>query len=53
MHPPLYRPHPLCEEVVQNLVRCHDDNPFKKYLGICNDAKYRLDECFRMEKEGN
>ncbi len=27
-------------------------NKTGKFLGICNDQKYLLDECFRMEKEG-
>ena len=30
MHAPLNRPHPLCQHVVDALLKCHEDNPFKK-----------------------
>ena len=51
MHPPLFRPHPLCEEVVNNLVRCHEEYQIGKFFGACNQAKVELDKCFKMEKE--
>ncbi|CCI10540.1 unnamed protein product [Albugo candida] len=51
MHPPLDRPHPLCQKVIQNLKKCHADNPRRKFIGACNEAKRALDECFRKEKE--
>ena len=50
MHPPLYRPHPKCEDVVQRLVKCHEENPWSKFWGACNDHKAALDICFRAEK---
>ena len=51
MHPPLHRPHPDCQEVVSKLLQCHEDNPFGKFLGACNEHKYALDRCFKAEKE--
>ncbi len=51
MHPPLDRPHPDCGEAINALKTCHADNPFAKFFGECNDAKYALDACFRAEKE--
>ena len=51
MHPPLFRSHPLCEEVVQNLVRCHEEYKVGKFFGACNRAKVELDQCFKVEKE--
>lgn len=30
------------------LVKCHEENPWKKFLGACNDYKTRLDSCFRV-----
>ena len=50
MHPPLFRPHPLCGDCVQELVKCHENHPMTKFFGACNDAKTNLDNCFRAEK---
>ena len=50
MHPPLDRPHPDCEDVIQSLRACHDD-AWQKYTGGCNDIKVALDVCFKAEKE--
>jgi hypothetical protein len=33
---------------VRDLVKCHDDNPFMKFLNSCNDTKIALDMCFRV-----
>jgi COX assembly protein 2 len=51
MHPPLLRPHPLCQQVVDDMLACHENNPFAKWVGACNDAKAALDVCFKQEKE--
>mmetsp|Transcript_35654 Transcript_35654/g.110395 ORF Transcript_35654/g.110395 Transcript_35654/m.110395 type:complete len:85 (-) Transcript_35654:126-380(-) len=51
MHPPLYRPHPRCEDIVAALVKCHDENPSAKFWGACNDAKAAMDACFKLEKD--
>ena len=50
MHPPLFKPHPLCGECVQDLVKCHEENPITKFFGACNDVKTAMDKCFRDEK---
>lgn len=51
MHPPLFRPHPKCEELVEKLVACHEEYKFGKFYGMCNDPKAEMDICFRAEKE--
>jgi COX assembly mitochondrial protein 2 len=51
MHPPLDRPHPDCQDVIQELRDCHANSSWKKYLGECNDVKYRLDRCLKAEKQ--
>ncbi|GBG29975.1 COX assembly mitochondrial protein 2 [Hondaea fermentalgiana] len=51
MHPPLDRPHPYCQDVIDALRKCHEDNPYMKFLGSCNEPKAALDQCFRAEKE--
>eukprot|EP01035_Chromulina_nebulosa_P023751 gene23751-30803_t len=51
MHPPLFKPHPKCEKVVEELVACHNTKSIAKYFGACNEFKTALDTCFRAEKE--
>ncbi|CAM9277129.1 unnamed protein product [Choristocarpus tenellus] len=51
MHPPLRKPHPRCQSVIDTLVTCHEENPYGKFWGSCNDAKVALDKCFYDEKE--
>ena len=50
MHPPLDRPHPDCQDVIDALKSCHLDS-WKKYTGGCNAIKRALDNCFKLEKE--
>jgi COX assembly protein 2 len=50
MHPPLFKSHPLCKAEVDTLVKCHDENPYVKFFGVCNEAKSLMDLCFREEK---
>jgi COX assembly mitochondrial protein 2 len=50
MHPPLDRPHPDCQNDIEELRECHLD-PWKKFLGGCNEIKTRLDHCLRAEKK--
>mmetsp|Transcript_17762 Transcript_17762/g.35052 ORF Transcript_17762/g.35052 Transcript_17762/m.35052 type:complete len:85 (+) Transcript_17762:146-400(+) len=51
MHPPLDRPHPYCQHVIDALRNCHEENPYKKFFGVCNEPKAALDKCFKAEKE--
>jgi COX assembly mitochondrial protein 2 len=50
MHPPLDRPHPDCEGIVQSLKACHSDS-WKKFTGGCNEIKVEMDHCFKLEKK--
>jgi COX assembly protein 2 len=50
MHPPLDRPHPDCQEAIQNLKKCHQTQSKWKFWA-CNDIKYELDRCFKSEKQ--
>lgn len=36
--------------MIENLNRCHEENPMAKFFGACNDCKIALDKCFRKEK---
>ena len=38
-------------QLVDLLVACHDEKPYAKFWGACNDAKLAMDVCFRDEKE--
>jgi len=51
MHPPLFRPHPQCHEIIELLVKCHDTSPVLKYFGACNNLKAAMDNCLRSEKD--
>ncbi|KAL4523646.1 hypothetical protein Ndes2437A_g00231 [Nannochloris sp. 'desiccata'] len=54
MHPPLHiSRHPHCKEVIEALIKCHNDHPIAKFVGVCNDQKWALDRCFREEKKIN
>jgi len=50
MHPPLDRPHPDCQLDVDALRHCHATNS-KLVFWACNEIKWKLDRCFREEKE--
>mmetsp|Transcript_7587 Transcript_7587/g.9924 ORF Transcript_7587/g.9924 Transcript_7587/m.9924 type:complete len:105 (+) Transcript_7587:100-414(+) len=50
MHPPLDRPHPDCQDVINALKACHA-HTWKKFTGGCNNAKTELDHCFKAEKQ--
>jgi COX assembly protein 2 len=50
MHPPLDRPHPMCQDEIRDLKKCHDTNSKFKFWA-CNDVKYALDACFKKEKK--
>ena len=50
MHPPLDRPHPDCQGVIDALKKCHNENS-KVFFWRCNKAKYALDNCFKLEKQ--
>jgi COX assembly mitochondrial protein 2 len=51
MHPPLDRPHPDCNDIINELKQCHITNSFSKYVGRCNDIKFAMDKCLKAEKK--
>lgn len=50
MHPPLDRPHPECQSVIDELRTCHETRPSWKFWA-CNEMKANLDACFKLEKD--
>lgn len=50
MHPPLDRPHPDCQEVIDALKKCHAEKSSLMFWA-CNEAKRNLDNCFKLEKQ--
>lgn len=42
---------PARAQLVDLLVKCHDENPYGKFWGACNDEKAAMDWCFKEEKE--
>ena len=50
MHPPLDRPHPDCQAEIDALRNCHDTSSKFKFWA-CNEMKFKLDMCFKAEKE--
>lgn len=51
MHPPLERPHPKCQEIIEALNLCHAQKYSKIIFWKCNETKYQLDKCFKEEKQ--
>ncbi|KAI8790924.1 Respiratory chain complex assembly or maintenance protein [Biomphalaria glabrata] len=53
MHPDL-SPHlhtPECNELIAALKNCHADNPYKKFMGVCNDFDRAVTKCLNDERE--
>lgn len=51
MHPLLtVKEHPHCADAILALKRCHEEHPWQKFVGVCNEAKRKLDSCLREEK---
>lgn len=38
-----------CSEVMKAIKDCHTNNPYLKFLGVCNDQKTALNMCLRQE----
>ncbi|KAL9965742.1 hypothetical protein ACROYT_G029584 [Oculina patagonica] len=50
MHPSLApHLHSECLEVIEQLHRCHQEHPFQKFVGKCNDIKRALNTCLKEE----
>ncbi len=52
MHPHLaLHAHPTCAEQIMALRACHETNPWRKFLGVCNETRHVLDACLGEEFE--
>jgi COX assembly protein 2 len=50
MHPHLdLHIHPHCVEAIKELERCHEENPVKKFFGVCNQVRRDMDKCLTEE----
>ena len=49
MHPPLDRPHPMCQEEIEALRTCHETSSKFKFWA-CNEIKFSMDRCLKKEK---
>ncbi len=38
---------------IEALIKCHQEHPYAKFWGQCNQVKWELDACFRQEKALN
>ena len=36
-------------KIIQELNRCHEEHPFRKFVGACNDLKRALNACLQKE----
>ena len=50
MHPPLDRPHAMCQTEIETLKQCHASNSKLKFWA-CNEIKFAMDKCFKKEKQ--
>jgi len=50
MHPPLDRPHPMCQNQIDALKTCHATSSKLKFWA-CNEVKFAVDRCFKAEKQ--
>ena len=49
MHPPLNRPHPMCQTEIEALKVCHETSSKFKFWA-CNEIKFAMDKCLKKEK---
>lgn len=40
-----------CREIIAQLYNCHAENPYRKFIGACNDFKRALNRCLQKEYE--
>mmetsp|Transcript_11927 Transcript_11927/g.33603 ORF Transcript_11927/g.33603 Transcript_11927/m.33603 type:complete len:106 (+) Transcript_11927:311-628(+) len=51
MHPKLSKfKTPNCAREIENLERCHAENPFLKFFNVCTDYHLAVARCMREEK---
>lgn len=39
-----------CNELIQMLQRCHEENPFGQFFGVCNHADTLMLKCLKEER---
>lgn len=39
-----------CNVLIANLLKCHDDHPFKKFMGHCNNDDVLMRRCLKNER---
>lgn len=49
MHPPLDRPHPMCQNEINAFKECHATKSTLKFWA-CNEVKNAMDHCLKKEK---
>lgn len=37
--------------MIEALINCHNDNPYARFWGACNNHRLALDKCFTAEKD--
>ncbi|XP_052866214.1 COX assembly mitochondrial protein 2 homolog [Anopheles cruzii] len=40
-----------CNKIIEELKRCHSENTFGKFLGVCNDIDQQMVACLRNERK--
>ncbi|GFN93035.1 cox assembly mitochondrial protein 2 [Plakobranchus ocellatus] len=40
-----------CNALIAALKKCHADNPFKRFLGVCTEADRQMTNCLKRERE--
>jgi len=48
-----YRHTEKCNQLVREFKECHNNNPYLKFTGVCNDIKFAMDKCLKAELEAN
>lgn len=41
---------PECNQLIDLLKKCHEENKFAKFIGICNDVDQKVVNCLRNER---
>eukprot|EP00042_Codosiga_hollandica_P030007 m.170005 g.170005 ORF g.170005 m.170005 type:complete len:84 (-) comp53240_c0_seq5:840-1091(-) len=50
MHPDLApHLHPHCVDVISMYEKCHADNKWKKFFGVCEDFRLKVQDCLYEE----
>ncbi|XP_050087493.1 COX assembly mitochondrial protein 2 homolog [Anopheles aquasalis] len=40
-----------CNNIIEKLKKCHSENKFGKFLGLCNDLDRQMIVCLRNERK--